>query len=142
LKRSVDRQRYFEPCCRFVLPVTSAIAPHTAGRIRRLATDGRNFEGALLGGLAGVFLVNALVAVLQPSDFTGLVERSLIGRLAPAVTGSWTAWAIGINDLTLGILLVVSIRSRPVRSLVLAWAALWLFAVTVVKVTSLHAFGG
>ena len=37
----------------------------------------------LLGGLAGVFLVNALVAVLQPGDFTHLVGRSAMGRMFP-----------------------------------------------------------
>jgi hypothetical protein len=92
--------------------------------------------------LAGVFLVNALVAVLQPSDFTELVDRSLLGRWFPAVTGSWIAWAIGVNDLLLGLCLVTAIWSRRIRPLVLVWAAAWLLAVTVVKVTSLRAFGG
>jgi hypothetical protein len=100
------------------------------------------FERALLAGLAGVFLVNALVAVLQPTDFTGLVDRSLPGRWFPAVTGPWIAWAIGVNDLVLGLCLVTAIWSRRIRPLVLVWAAAWLLAVTVVKVTSLRAFGG
>ena len=41
----------------------------------------------LISGLAGVFLVNALVAWLQPGDFTELVERSLAGRSVPAMSG-------------------------------------------------------
>jgi hypothetical protein len=112
------------------------------GPARRLRPSEQWFEGALLGGLAGVFLVNALVAVLQPSDFTRLVDSSLFGRWFPALTGGWTPWMIGINDLLLGLSLVAAIRSPRVRPLVLAWAGVWLLAVTVIKVTSLHAFGG
>ena len=93
-------------------------------------------------GLAGVFLVNALVAVLQPSDFSGLVDRSLLGRWFPALTGSWTVWAIAVNDLSLGLGLVAVTWSRRVRPYVLAWAGIWLLMVTIIKVTSLHAFGG
>jgi hypothetical protein len=52
------------------------------------------------------------------------------------------AWTIGLNDLVLGLGLVAATRSRRARPLVLAWAGVWLLAVTVIKVTSLHAFGG
>jgi len=103
---------------------------------------GRWLEGALLAGMAGVFLVNAVVAALQPSDFTGLVGRSLFGRWFPAVAGDWTAWAIGINDGLLGLCLVAAVWSRRNRALVLAWAGVWLLVVTLIKVTSLKALGG
>ena len=65
----------------------------------------RWFEIALLGGLAGVFIVNALVAWLQPSDFVDLVQRSTLSDLAPFEIGRWLAWAIGLNDIVLGVLL-------------------------------------
>jgi hypothetical protein len=97
----------------------------------------RRFEIALLGGLAGVFMVNALVAWLQPSDFVDLVQRSTLSDLAPFEIGRWLAWAIGLNDIVLGVLLVRAIRHRSMRPLVLAWSGVWLLAVTVVKVTSL-----
>ena len=97
---------------------------------------------ALLAGLAGVFLVNAIVAALQPSDFTGLVERSLLGRLLPVFTGDWMAWAIGINDCALGLGLVAAMWSRRPRPVILAWAGVWLLAVTIIKMTSLHTLGG
>ena len=100
----------------------------------------RWFEVALLGGLAGVFIVNALVAWLQPSDFVDLVERSMLSDIAPFDTGRWLAWVIGLNDLVLGVLLVSAIRHRSIRPLVLAWSGVWLLAVTVVKVTSLDVF--
>lgn len=122
--------------------MTPAIPRPAAGPVPRSHIDGRVLEAALLAGLAGVFLVNALVAVLQPSDFTGLVDRSLLGRWFPAFSGSWVVWAIAINDLSLGICLVAATWSRRARPYVLAWAGIWLFVVTVIKVTSLHAFGG
>ena len=100
----------------------------------------RWFEIALLGGLAGVFIVNALVACLQPSDFVDLVQRSMLSNLAPFDIGRWLAWVIGLNDLVLGALLVRAIRHRRIRPLVLAWSGVWLLAVTVVKVTSLDVF--
>jgi hypothetical protein len=122
--------------------MTSALPQSTAGTARRSPADGRILRAALLVGMAGVFLVNALVAVLQPSDFNGLVDRSLLGRRFPAVTGSWMSWAIGVNDLALGLCLVATTWSHRFRPYVLAWAGIWLFVVTVIKMTSLHAFGG
>lgn len=117
------------------------VAPLTLPtRTRRL--DARVLDAVLLGGLAGVFLVNALVAVLQPGDFTHLVERSAMGRMFPVMAGGWMAALIGVNDLLLGLCLGVAVRVTRVRAVVLAWAGVWLLAVTVIKVTSLHVFGG
>ena len=104
--------------------------------------DARWLDAALLGGMAGVFLVNALVALLQPGDFTGLVARSAMGRAVPAMSGTWMAVTIGLNDLLLGLALGISIRLIRLRAYVLAWAGVWLLAVTVIKLSSLHAFGG
>lgn len=114
----------------------------TAESLPMLRPGRRLLDAALLAGLAGVFLVNALVAFLQPSDFIGIVERSLLGRTVPALTGDWMAWVIGVNDGAIGVCLVAAIWARRARSVVLAWAGLWLLAVTVVKMTSMHAFGG
>ena len=122
--------------------MTSTVPQTVTGTDRRPRIDGRTLECALLAGLAGVFLVNAMVAALQPADFTDLVERSLLGRWFPAVTGDWMAWLIGINDLFLGLCLVAATWIRRLRASVLAWAGVWLLVVTVIKVTSLHALGG
>ena len=122
--------------------MTSTMRQRAETPIARPNVDRRLFDAALLVGLAGVFLVNAIVAALQPSDFTGLVDRSLLGRLLPVFTGDWMAWAIGVNDGVLGLCLVAAIWSRRARPVVLAWAGVWLLAVTVIKVTSLHALGG
>ena len=86
----------------------------------RMQVDARWSNVALIGGLTGVFLVNAVVALLQPSDVTTLVERSLLGRWFPLMRGDWLAWMIGINDILVGLCLVASIRSPRARPIVLA----------------------
>jgi hypothetical protein len=117
-------------------------SPAATEAVRGTRVDARFLEHVLLGGLAAVFLVNALVAALQPSDFLGLIDRSLLGRSLPVLTGDWMTWAIGINDFLLGAGLVVAIWLRRVRPLILAWSGLWLLVVTSVKLSSLHVFGG
>ena len=99
-------------------------------------------ELLLIVGLAGVFMVNAIVALLEPSDFTGLVERSLVGRSIPALNGQWVAGLIAVHDLTLGLALLATIWIPRARAFVLAWAGAWLLLVTFVKLTGLEAFGG
>lgn len=99
-------------------------------------------ELLLIAGLAGVFVVNAIVAVLQPSDFTGLVGRSLVGRAVPTMGGRWVAWVIAVHDLTIGVLLLATMWIMRARPFVLAWAGAWLLVVALVKLTALEAFGG
>jgi hypothetical protein len=87
-----------------------------------------------------VFIVNALVAFLQPDDFVDLVRRSVLSHRFPVHPGRWLAWGIFVNDLTLGLLLVASIRYRRYQAAMLAWSGVWLLAVTIIKLTSLDAF--
>ena len=87
-----------------------------------MPVDTRTFELALLAGLAGVFIVNALVAYLQPNDFVDLVRSSVLADRMPVQPGRWLAWAICVNDLALGLLLVASIRIRRWKSAMLAWS--------------------
>lgn len=99
-------------------------------------------ELLLIAGLAGVFVVNAIVAVVEPSDFTGLLEQSLVGRTIPTMSDRWVAWAIAVHDLTIGVLLLATVWILRARPFVLAWAGAWLLAVALVKLTTLEAFGG
>ena len=96
--------------------VTTSKPRQRMGPFGRVQVDARWSNAALLGGLTGVFLVNALVALLQPSDVTTLVERSVVGRWFPMMRGDWLAWMIGINDLLVALCLVASIRSPRARS--------------------------
>ena len=98
------------------------------------------FDVALHVGLAGVFIVNALIAWLQPADFVDLVRDSAVAGLFPVEPGRWVAWAICVNDVLLGLLLVATIRRERNRAIVLAWSGVWLLSVTVIKVTSLEVF--
>ena len=117
--------------------------PRRASRERAAADDRAHvLDILLISGLAGVFLVNALAALLQPGDFTELVERSLVGRSVSAVSGRWVAWAIAVHDLTIGVALLATVWFTRPRRFVLAWAGTWLLAVALVKLTALQTLGG
>jgi hypothetical protein len=122
--------------------MASTSVQHGSQPVRRLAVRLQPLELVLIAGLAGVFMVNAIVAFFEPSDVTELVELSLVGRVLPAMHGRWVAWVVVVNDLTIGALLVATMWTPRARPYVLAWAGAWLLAVALIKVTSLEAFGG
>jgi hypothetical protein len=90
-------------------------------------------------GLAGVFLVNAAVAVVSPSDFTDLIDRSSLAGTLHLTGSTWIAGAIFVHDILIGLAIVATlfIPRRGIRLAILAWAGLWLFVVAVVKLTAL-----
>jgi hypothetical protein len=96
-------------------------------------------EVVFLVGLAGVFLVNAAIAVADPSEFRALVQDSSLGRWLDAGGASWTAPLIAMNDAVLGVALLAAIGLPRARPVVLAWSGVWLLVVTLVKVTALGA---
>jgi hypothetical protein len=98
----------------------------------------RLLEIVLLGGLAAVFLVNAVVAMFQSSDFTGLVDKSRLAQHLGIAGTDWVGSAIFVNDLATGFALLVAIGlPRNVRTVILGWAGLWLLLVAAVKLTAL-----
>ena len=116
------------------LAVAEEPAPTPPARVRVL-------EVLFLTGLAGVFLVNAVVAAVQPSDFTSLVGKSAVADWLGISPGGWLAPTIFVNDLVLGLGLVGAIWARhAVRAVILAWAGVWFFVVTLVKLTALEFF--
>ena len=78
-------------------------------------------------GFAGVFLINALVAVLQHSLAT-----------------NWFPWLetliplIALNDLAIAV--VILFAPSRYRPYVYAWTGLWFLAITVVKLLALRVF--
>lgn len=92
-----------------------------------------------LAGLAGVFLVNAVVAVVHPEDFTGLLSRSALARWAHLDGATWLVPLITVNDLLLGFAVLAVLRRARGRSLVLAWSGAWLLLVTLVKLSAVAA---
>lgn len=87
-------------------------------------------------GFAGVFLINALVAVLQPRDFLALLQNSL--------ATNWFPWLetliplIALNDLAIAV--VILFAPSRYRPYVYAWTGLWFLAITVVKLLALRVF--
>lgn len=87
---------------------------------------------ALRVGLALLFLVNALVAWIEPAQFTDLVVASGADRLVPP---ELAVWGIRANDLALGVLLLVGVSRWP--RLIPAWAGLYLLSVAAIKLAAL-----
>ena len=98
------------------------------------ASRTRMLEIAALVGLGAVFLVNALTAVLRPEDFERLVADSAFAALADA---GWLPMLIGINDLVVGSALIAAVWLSRFRPVVLAWAGVWLMAVSAIRLTSM-----
>jgi hypothetical protein len=120
-------------------PVAAAAPPPIGARAG--ARRHRALELVFLLGLAAVFLVNAAVAAIQPSDFVSQVEESGVGRWLGLTDAGWIAPVIFLNDLLVGLAVVCAIWARPsARAAILAWAGVWLFAVTVVKLSALSVF--
>jgi hypothetical protein len=87
-------------------------------------------------GFASVFLINALIAWLQPQDFLGLMQKSLAVNWLGGL--EWMIPVIAMNDLALGIIILIA--PKHYRPYVYAWTGLWFLAITVVKLTSLTIF--
>ncbi len=92
-------------------------------------------ELVFLVGLGGVFLVNSMVAVVEPAGFVELVAASPMGVIVGE--GAWIAPVIAVNDFLIGTAVIATYRLRALRAPVLAWAGMWLLLVTVLKLTTL-----
>ena len=94
-----------------------------------------NPEPALLWlfriGFASVFLINSIVALVDPSGFVKLMQNSLMGHFIH----DFTPWVrlIAANDAVLGLLIL----SGRYSSYVLAWSGLWFLTITVLKLSDL-----
>jgi hypothetical protein len=83
-------------------------------------------------GLAVLFAANALVAWVDPDDFTSLVEDSGVGRL---IDSQIVLWGIRVNDLLAALAVVFAWNRFP--RLVPAWIGLYLLGVGVIKVAAM-----
>jgi len=82
-------------------------------------------------GFAGVFLVNSITALVDPSGFTRLMQNSLMGGFIQDFTPF--VRLIAVNDFALGLLVLSGLWQKYV----LAWSGLWLLAVTLIKLSTL-----
>jgi hypothetical protein len=90
-----------------------------------------------LVGVAGVFLVNSLVAFVEPASFVALVSNSALGGMLEIINEKVLRLSIAVNDLLIGIALLLTIVMPQFRPMVFGWAGLWLMGVTLVKVSAL-----
>lgn len=84
-------------------------------------------------GIASIFIVNGVVAFVQPDDFGDVLRGNLIGRHVPDALMTGMVLAAGVNDLALGAALLVSRNRR----LLVAWMAIWLIVVASTKAMNL-----
>jgi hypothetical protein len=97
--------------------------------------NGSLLDVVFLLGLGGVFLSNAVVAIVEPEGFRTLVTASPFGGLFG--DGSWIAPIVTINDLLIGVAVIAAHRVHGLRTPVLAWAGIWLLIVTLMKLTTI-----
>ena len=83
-------------------------------------------------GLAVLFAANAVVAWIDPDDFTSLVEDSGVGRL---IDSQVVLWGIRVNDFLAA--LAVLFVWNPFPRLVPAWIGLYLAGVGVIKLAAM-----
>ena len=83
-------------------------------------------------GLTVLFAANALVAWVDPDDFTSLVEDSGVGRL---IDSQVVLWGIRVNDFVVALAVLFAWNRFP--RFVPAWVGLYLLGVGVIKVAAL-----
>lgn len=79
-------------------------------------------------GLAVLFAANALVAWVDPDQFTSLVDDSGVGRL---IDSQVVLWGIRVNDFVVALAVLFAWNRWP--RLVPAWIGLYLLSVGVIK---------
>jgi hypothetical protein len=109
--------------------MTAAVQRESSRRASVAAIDA---TFVLRFGLAVLFAANALVAWIDPDDFTSLVEDSGVGRL---IDSQVVLWGIRVNDF-LAALAVLFVWNRFPR-LVPAWIGLYLAGVGVIKLAAM-----
>jgi hypothetical protein len=83
-------------------------------------------------GLSVLFGANALVAWIDPDDFTSLVEDS---GMASLIDPQVVLWGIRVNDFAAALAALLAWTRFP--RLVPAWLGLYLLGVGVIKVAAL-----
>jgi hypothetical protein len=99
---------------------------------RRASLAGINATLVLRVGLAVLFGANALVAWVDPDDFTSLVEEAGVDRL---IEPQVVLWGIRVNDFATALAVLFLWNRRP--RLVQVWIGLYLLGVGLIKVAAL-----
>ena len=83
-------------------------------------------------GLAVLFAANAVVAWIDPDQFTSLVEDSGVGRL---IDSQVVLWGIRVNDFVAALAVLLAWNRFP--RLVPAWVGLYLLGVGMIKLAAM-----
>lgn len=85
------------------------------------------FAAIIRFGLACVFLANSVTALFSPSEFQNLVSNSFLAGFLPVSVATFVT-LIGLNDLTVALLLFAGWRTSRVAT----YATLWITGVVFV----------
>jgi hypothetical protein len=124
--------------------LTDDLMPEGAvrSRYRDRVIAHRFLEPLALLGLAGVYLVNSIVAILQPDDFRRLIGSSELTKLLRMDGFHSVTVLIAVNDGLIAVALLAALWAPRWRLPVFAWSGLWLLAVAMIKVFALEAVVG
>jgi hypothetical protein len=91
-------------------------------------------------GLACVFLANSLTAFLAPSEFQDLISGSFVAGLLPISVASFVT-VVGLNDLTVALLLLSGWRTSRVATYATAWITGVVLVIGVISLDALEHLG-
>jgi hypothetical protein len=104
---------------------------HHASRVRSGALEAETLDWFFRFGFASVFLINSIIALIEPAGFIKLMQGSVLGQVIHNFTPF--VWLIAANDALIAGLIVWG----RWRALILAWSGLWLLIVTLIKFSDL-----
>src|SRR5687768_12557608 len=88
---------------------------------------------ALVAGLVTIFLVNAVLAVVEPDAFHRILSSSPLTRWTGIGGRRWGAAMIAVSDGTIASLLVATVCLRRGHRWALGMAGVWLALAAVLK---------
>lgn len=86
-----------------------------------------NYHHIIRYGLGLIFIANALVAFFAPTEFVDIIKNSFLVNLLPLNPGVFVGIIVGLNDIVVGLLLIVGFATRRVA----IWATIWLIGVMI-----------
>jgi uncharacterized membrane protein YphA (DoxX/SURF4 family) len=86
-----------------------------------------NYHHIIRYGLGIIFIANALVAFFAPAEFIEIIENFFIINFLPIRPEVFVPIIIGLNDIVVGLLLIVGFATRRVA----IWATIWLIGVMI-----------
>jgi hypothetical protein len=112
-------------------PPLKSVSHNYAARAQSGTLEPETLDRFFRFGFASVFLINSLIALIEPAGFIKLMQGSVLGQLIHNFTPF--VWIIALNDALIAALILWG----RWRAWILAWSGLWLLIVTLIKLSDL-----